>query len=113
MSFSGRGYFQVGVILLELRFYKDILRLGAISFDEISFIAAFCRCAKGFEDGLPVHYPRINRPIDPEGKNDDWFTDNEAGEGFSLPSLVTRDSLPLNPRPDSKASNTNNKALQR
>ena len=82
------------------------------SFDKVSFVAAFCRCAKGFEDGLPVHYPRLNHQIDAEGKNYEWFTNNEAGEGFSLPSLVQGDSLPLNPRPDGQASN-NNKALQR
>ncbi len=82
------------------------------SFEKVPFIAAFCRCAKGFEDGLPVHYPRLNRSIDPEGKNYEWFTSNEAGEGLSLPSLVTKDGLPINPRPDGKSSGTN-KAWQR
>ncbi|WP_017306838.1 TIGR03986 family CRISPR-associated RAMP protein [Spirulina subsalsa] len=81
-------------------------------FEQVPFIAAFSHCAKGFEDGLPIHYPRLNHPIDPGGKNYEWFTDNEGGERFSLPSLVTGDGLPINPRPDGKSENTN-KALQR
>jgi len=82
------------------------------SFAKIPFIAAFERCIKGFEDGLPVHYPRISQQIDPEGKNYEWFTNNEAGEGLSLPSLLSGESLPLNPRPD-KNPNHSSKALQR
>jgi CRISPR-associated protein (TIGR03986 family) len=70
------------------------------SFERVSFIVAFCRCKKGFEDGLPIHYPRLNPTINSEGKNYEWFTQNEGGEGWSLPSLVTGESLPLNPRPD-------------
>ncbi|NEO28836.1 MAG: TIGR03986 family CRISPR-associated RAMP protein, partial [Kamptonema sp. SIO4C4] len=83
------------------------------SFEKVSFVTAFCHCVKGFDDGLPVHYPRLNHQIDPEGKNYEWFTNNEAGEGFSLPSLTSdEDSLPLNPRPEGKSS-SGNKALQR
>ncbi|WP_072619860.1 TIGR03986 family type III CRISPR-associated RAMP protein [Spirulina major] len=76
------------------------------SFDKVEFITAFCRCAKGFEDGFPVHYPRLNHQIDSEGKNYEWFTNNEAGEKLSLPSLVTAKSLPIDPQLDDKSDNS-------
>lgn len=82
------------------------------SFDKVPFITAFYRCSKGFEDGLPIHYPRLRQQIDPEGKNYEWFTNNEAGDRLSLPSLVDTESLHLNPRSE-KNSTSSSKALQR
>ncbi|NBD33782.1 MAG: TIGR03986 family CRISPR-associated RAMP protein [Cyanobacteria bacterium] len=79
---------------------------------KVPFIAAFDRCAKGFEDGLPIHYPRLNQEIDSEGKNYEWFEKNEKGDQLSLPSLVNGESLPINPNPDSD-SKQSGKAWQR
>lgn len=76
------------------------------SFEKVPFITAFCRSTKGFEDGLPTHYPRLKKEIDADGKNYEWFTQNEAGDRLSLPSLVDGGSLPLNPRQEEKKTNT-------
>lgn len=78
--------------------------------NRVSFIAAFKRCAKGFEDGKPIHYPRAlqhDQPRDsaisphPEGKAFEWFVANEQEEhrqpkfAFSLPDLVNDEGLPI------------------
>lgn len=76
------------------------------SFDKVSFITAFIRCSKGFEESFAIHYPRISEAIDPEGKNYEWFTDNEAGNHYSLPNLAQGKSLPLRPRSDEKVNSS-------
>ena len=75
-----------------------------ISFDKVSFITAFIRCSKGFEGNFPVHYPRISERIDLEGKNYEWFVDNESGNRYSLPDLAQGKSLPRKPRSNEKAT---------
>jgi hypothetical protein len=71
-------------------------------FEQVSFIKAFSVMAQGFEDKLPIHYPRIT----PDGKVFDWFVENErveVGLKLSLPSLVEDKGLPINPiNPSSK-----------
>lgn len=89
--------------------YKDEVkeRYATDGFDAVPFIAAFLQAAKGFEDGLPVHYPRVRRgqetdpvPPDPTGENFRWFTENEKKQGghvvhgYSLPDLVDDQGLP-------------------
>jgi len=94
--------------------YRQAVELAyGSSFEKVPFIAAFNRCAKGFEDGLPIHYPRLNQEIDSESKNYEWFENNEKGNQLSLPSLVGSESLPLNPNPDSDSNNQSGKAWQR
>lgn len=76
----------------------------------VSFIAAFKRCAKGFEDGKPTHYPRalqsgqrLDSPIPPhpEGKAFEWFVANEREErrqpkfAVALPDLASDEGLPI------------------
>lgn len=56
-------------------------------FPEVSFIKAFLQGARGFENGLPTHYPRAATAIDPEGKNYEWFTENERGAKVALGAL--------------------------
>jgi CRISPR-associated protein (TIGR03986 family) len=76
------------------------------SFDAVPFIAAFCRAAQGFEDGVPIHYPwnpETNGRPDPKGENFKWFTDNEQGDRWSLPSLTSGKALPLKPRTTEKS----------
>ena len=86
--------------------YKD-------SFNAVPFIAAFCRAAQGFEDGVPIHYPwnpETNGKPDPEGENFKWFTDNEQGDRWSLPSLTSGKALPLKPRTTEKSPQGNDPA---
>lgn len=73
-------------------------------FDDIPLIQAFCQCAKGFEDGLPIHYPRVRKPGQtgavpphPEGKAFEWFVANErtGGAKVALPPLWNEKGLPL------------------
>jgi CRISPR-associated protein (TIGR03986 family) len=74
---------------------------------QIRFIAAFLRAAKGFDDGLPVHYPRVGDPNQqhapppsPDGEGYEWFVANERVskqqcEGLALPDLDTDAGLPV------------------
>ena len=87
------------------------------AFEKVPFIAAFYRCARGFEDGLPIHYPwnpEANGKPDPKGENFKWFGENEKGNRHNLPSLVSGESLPLDPNPDSDSNfKKSGKAWQR
>lgn len=70
-----------------------------------TFIAAFKRCAKGFEDGNPIHYPRVRPegqqgpvPPNPKGEGFEWFVANEKSRSpKSLPSLLEKGGLPVVP----------------
>ncbi len=71
-------------------------------FDDVTFIQAFLRAGHGFDDGLPMHYPRTKtegqvglvRP-DPEGESFGWFVENERNrQRLSLPDLAADRSLP-------------------
>ncbi|PSB56796.1 TIGR03986 family CRISPR-associated RAMP protein, partial [filamentous cyanobacterium CCP1] len=79
------------------------------TFEQIQMIQAFCRCAKGYEDGKPIHYPRArqdsqssNEPVPPhpEGRAFEWFVANErigqgSGPKVSLPPLWNDQGLPI------------------
>ncbi len=70
------------------------------AFDEVPFIKAFLRMAKGFDDGLPVHYPRSQRQPNPEGLAYEWFVENERVQqgrihGYALPNLSEDRGLPI------------------
>lgn len=80
---------------------------GSKDFDQVSFIAAFKSCARGF--GKPIHYPRAavlgqrqngTIPPHPDGKSFEWFVANErtgkqAGPKLSLPDLENDKGLPI------------------
>jgi CRISPR-associated protein (TIGR03986 family) len=67
---------------------------GDSSFGEVSFIKAFMRAARGFEDKLPIHYPRSGRAPDPAGKNYEWFVGNEkTGQNAPTGNRLTLDDL--------------------
>ena len=73
-------------------------------FTQIEFIKAFCISAKGYEDNLPIHYPRKGdrngEPIPPhqEGKGFEWFVKNNRSRNpVSLPSLTDDTGLPYLP----------------
>ena len=67
-------------------------------FEDVSFIAAFLKCIRGFDD-KPIHYPRTTKKPHPEGRNFEWFVQNEGKRGFklSLPPLVSDEGLPYRP----------------
>ncbi len=77
---------------------------GGKAFKDILLIQAFCRSAQGFDDKLPVHYPRARQrgqdgavPPHPEGKAFEWFVANErtGGPKCSLPPLWDETGLPI------------------
>lgn len=77
------------------------------TFEEVPHILAFSRASRGFSDGVPVHYPRLDPRPDLEGLNYEWFKANEAESksdrgrtrpGHSLPDLAEDRGLPLQPR---------------
>jgi CRISPR-associated protein (TIGR03986 family) len=76
-------------------------------FRQVPFIAAFLRAARGFDDKLPIHYPRARQPGQggpvpphPEGKAYEWFVANDrtgrdAGPRACLPDLANDPGLPM------------------
>lgn len=66
-------------------------------FDQVSFIKAFLQAARGFDDGKPIHYPRVTKEPHPDGESFKWFTANETPNKerqYSLGSLVDDPGLP-------------------
>lgn len=70
-------------------------------FDAIPFIQAFHRACCGFDDGLPLHYPRATPngqpgPPNPMGEAFKWFVANERERGpkYALRDLATDAGLP-------------------
>ncbi len=72
-------------------------------FSEVSFIKAFCQAAHGFDDGKPIHYPRVTPNPTPDGESFKWFTANEKNEKnkekkpsrqYPLDSLIGDRGLP-------------------
>ncbi|MBD2028256.1 TIGR03986 family CRISPR-associated RAMP protein [Leptolyngbya sp. FACHB-711] len=83
-------------------FQKAIVEAYSNEFERVSFIAAFLRCAKGFEDSLPIHYPRLQQKPTSEGKVFGWFIANErtgknGGRKLPLPHLIDDSGLPFMP----------------
>ncbi len=78
------------------------------TFEEVPFIKAFLRAARGFDDQLPIHYPRARQqpgptgpvPPHPDGKAYEWFVANDrigrdGGPGVCLPDLADDRGLPM------------------
>ncbi len=71
-------------------------------FLELPFIKGFLQVNKGPKKEYPIHYPRASIDPQAEGKNFEWFGNNEhfrSGQKLSLPMVVTdqEDSLPIEP----------------
>ena len=74
-------------------------------FNNVRFITAFGRSAKGFDDNAAVHYPRVTPHPTPEGEAFKWFVENEresrdeSGMKLTLPDLAdpAPDSFPIQP----------------
>jgi CRISPR-associated protein (TIGR03986 family) len=71
----------------------------ADTFESLALIAAFLVAARGFDDALPLHYPRCGEHPDPDGNNYEWFVANQRqhGQKLSLPDITTDGGLPRNP----------------
>jgi CRISPR-associated protein (TIGR03986 family) len=84
-------------------------------FARVPFIAALIRSLQGFDDQLPVHYPRAKQPgygdpvpPHPEGKAYEWFVANDregrdSGPHQALDDLATDTGLPMLTAPDSRS----------
>ena len=66
-------------------------------FDTLPFISGFLQVLKGPEDDAPIHYPRLESTPNPEGKNFEWFTDNERNRQYTLPAVTDEKGLPYQP----------------
>ena len=74
------------------------------NFDKLSFIKGLKQVLKGPDGDDPIHYPRRYPKPDPDGKNYEWFMDNENGRGrnqdgkkIALPKVTENKALPYNP----------------
>ncbi|KAF0208378.1 MAG: hypothetical protein FD171_861 [Actinobacteria bacterium] len=86
-------------------FVSAVEESTSVSFEGAAFIAAYLCAATGFDDGLPVIYPRTKSgtelpPPPATGELFKWFAQNERasrGEvtlGYSLPALANDTGLP-------------------
>lgn len=66
-------------------------------FEHVSFIKAFKIALRGFDNGLPMHYPRTDEKPNPKGESFKWFVENEKSKGpqLALPSIEGQHGLPL------------------
>ncbi len=63
-------------------------------FEEISFIKAFLKACRGFDD-KPIHYPRTTKEPRPDGENFKWFVKNEKNVRCALKNLADDKGLPI------------------
>jgi CRISPR-associated protein (TIGR03986 family) len=78
-------------------------------FEQVPFIRAFLTAARGFGDGLPVHYPRARQsgprgpvPPHPDGKAYEWFVANDRERRCALADLAEDTGLPMLEAPDKR-----------
>ena len=70
---------------------------GAEEFDRLPFIQGFLRVLQGPDDQYPIHYPRKDIKRHPDGKNFEWFVQNEKGKKRALPDVNDENGLPYKP----------------
>lgn len=78
--------------------FRDAVRTSygsPVSFEDVSFIAAWLKMATEHADTLPTHYPRVSAQPDPVGENFRWFTANESGSKVCLGNLANDSGLLL------------------
>ena len=64
---------------------------------EDQIISGFLQVLSGPKKDAPIHYPRRDRKPNPEGKNFEWFVDNERGKKVALPAVTDAKGLPYKP----------------
>lgn len=72
------------------------------NFEQVSFIKAFLRYTQGFDDNLPIYYPRLQAQREADAEGFKWFEENErtgdnGGYKLPLPILVSDRGLPFVP----------------
>ena len=58
--------------------------LNQQNFKDLPFTKGFLRVLQGPSKDIPIHYPRTKFERDPDGKNFEWFMDNERGRSYSV-----------------------------
>ncbi|RKU34903.1 TIGR03986 family CRISPR-associated RAMP protein [Candidatus Poribacteria bacterium] len=76
---------------------SSLLNTSEKRFDALPFIKGFLQVLRGPEDDAPIHYPRSEHIPNPEGKNFEWFRDNESNKKLALPDVTNEDGLPYKP----------------
>ena len=76
---------------------EDREQLAAQRFNDLSFISGFLQVLSGPQKDAPIHYPRRDLKPNPEGKNFEWFVDNEKGRKVALPAVTDAKGLPYKP----------------
>ena len=78
-------------------------------FSDLLFIKGFLRVLQGPNEEFRIHYPRTNPKRHPDGKNFEWFMDNERGRSYkvagrtevgkqlALPDVTKDEGLPYTP----------------
>jgi len=76
---------------------KEVTTAYKKPFDEVPFIKAFKVALRGFDNNLPVHYPRLSEAPNPKGESFKWFVENDRKNGphLALPALEKERGLPL------------------
>ena len=70
------------------------------NFDNLLFISGFRRVLRGPKKDLPIHYPRTTGKPKSDGKNFEWFVDNDHkyGKKLVLPEVTSDKGLPYKPK---------------
>jgi CRISPR-associated protein (TIGR03986 family) len=79
--------------------------------NRLHILSSFLQAAKGFDDELPIHYPRVNRVPREDEESFKWFTENdrestnpaEGGQKLALLPIREDMGLPYNPNKPKKA----------
>ena len=76
---------------------RDDQKTSPQRFDDLRFICGFLQVSSGPQKDALIHYPRRDRKPNPEGKNFEWFVDNERGKKVALPAVTGAKGLPNKP----------------
>uniref|UniRef100_UPI002FE34D72 TIGR03986 family type III CRISPR-associated RAMP protein n=1 Tax=Rhabdothermincola sp. TaxID=2820405 RepID=UPI002FE34D72 len=84
---------------LAAAFEEEVRKMYPSKSIPIGILEAFLQAARGPVDArVPVHYPRLSREPDPEGRNYEWFNANEQRRiGGRWPLPLPGGDLPLDP----------------
>ncbi len=73
---------------------EDRIEIESEHFNNLTFISGFLQVLSGPKNDAPIHYPRLDFGPNPEGKNFEWFTDNERNGQCTLPAVTDEKGLP-------------------
>ena len=76
---------------------EDRIEIELEHFNNLSFISGFLQVLSGPADNASIHYPRLDFEPHPDGKNFEWFTNNERNSQYTLPAATDDKGLPYQP----------------